>query len=91
MVYRKPTYEEYCKASNYAQIRYRFGVYIQLIALILLCFLIYYAVTNVSEMKANPKDYAEEKLGVICERPITGQGIIIDYGSFGNISNIGEG
>ena len=66
----KPTYEEYCKATTYAKIRYRFGTYIQLIALILLIFLIYYTVTNIEEMKSNPKDYAEEKLGVICNYPI---------------------
>ena len=85
MAYRKATYEEYLKASNFAKLRYKFGVYIQLVALILLCFLIYYTVTNIEEMKANPKDYAEEKLGVICNHPTSPNQIQIDYGSYGNI------
>jgi len=83
----KPTYEEYCKATTYARIRYRFGTYIQLIALILFIFLIYYTVTNIEEMKTNPKDYAEEKLGVVCNLPIN-----IDYnGNIRSIKNIEEG
>ena len=83
----KPTYEEYCKATTYAKIRYRFGTYIQLIALILLIVLIIYTVTNIEEMKANPKDYAEEKLGVVCYIPS-----FQNYdGDFRNFTNIEEG
>jgi len=95
MVYRKATYEEYIKASSFAKIRYKFGVYIQVVALILLCFLIYYTVTNIEEMKANPMDYAEEKLGVMCSYPYNYGGDVpltdIDYGSIRNITNISEG
>lgn len=90
MEYTKPTYEEYCEASAFAKVRYRYGIYVQLVAVILLLFLIYYAVTNIEEMKANPKDYAEEKLGVICSFPIYN----IDdynYGSYGNITSTREG
>ena len=87
MVYKKPTYEEYCKASNFAKVRYRYGVYIQLIAAILLLFLIFYTVTNIEEMKANPKDYAEEKLGVECYTPITYYTPTQYNGSIGNITN----
>ena len=83
----KPTYEEYCKATTYAKIRYRFGTYIQLIALILFIFLIYYTVTNIEEMKSNPKDYAEEKLGMICFNPLQDN----NYGDFRSIKNIEEG
>ena len=87
MVYKKPTYEEYCKASKFAKVRYRYGVYIQLIAAILLLFLIFYTITNIEEMKANPKDYAEEKLGVECHYPITFQTPPIYNGSIGNFTN----
>ena len=87
MVYREATYEEYKKAKEFAKLRYRFGVYIQLVALILLLFLIYWTVTNITEMKANPADYAEEKLGVVCSYPITLQN---EYGSYGNIESVGE-
>jgi len=83
----KPTYEEYCKATKYAKIRYRFGTYIQLVALILLIVLIIYTVTNIEEMKANPAKYAEEKLGVICMHPL-GSNL---YDSNGDIRSIGEG
>ena len=70
MTYRKATYEEYCNASKFAKVRYRFGIYIQIVAAILLLYLLFYTVTNIEEMKANPKDYAEEKLGLICTMPI---------------------
>jgi len=87
MVYRKATYEEYCKASEFAKFRYKFGVYIQLIAALLLLFLIYYTVSNIEEMKANPVDYAKEKMGVIC---FPQGGFILGLGeeSNGSIRNI---
>ena len=85
MTYRKATYEEYCKASKFAKVRYRFGIYIQIVAAILLLYLLFYTLTNIEEMKANPKDYAEKKLGVICMYPIQEQvnmdniEVILDY------------
>lgn len=89
MAYREATYEEYKKASQFARIRYKLGVYVQIIAVILFCFLLYYTVTNIEEMKANPSKYAEEKLGVICSYPIQPTTtFIIDYGSIGNITGI---
>jgi len=91
MKYKKPTYEEYCKASNFAKFRYRFGVYIQLVAFLFLIFLIFYTINNIEEMKANPIDYAESKLGVVCNYPFNLQIKEITYnGSSGNITNIGE-
>ena len=91
MVYKEPTYEEYCKATKYAKVRYRFGVYIQLIAAILLLLLLVYTFTNVEEMKSNPADYAEKKLGVSCTYPFNLQLDYIQDGSFGNISSPGNG
>jgi len=85
-MYREATFEEYCKAKEFAKIRYKFGVFIQLIALILFIFLILYTIINIEEMKANPIDYAEKKMGVICYQPL---GDI--YGSSRNIENIREG
>ena len=71
MKYIKPTYEEYCKAGKFAKFRYRFGVYVQIIALFLLLFLSYYTITNIEEMKANPINYTQEKMNVICYPEIT--------------------
>ena len=90
MKYNAPTYEEYCKATLYAKIRYRFGVYIQFIGVILFLFLLFYAIANIEEMKANPIKYAEEKLGVICYTPINTQTGGYDYGSNKNITSIRE-
>lgn len=87
MVYKKPTYEEYLKASQYAKIRYRYGVFIQTVATILLFILLFYTVTNIEEMRANPIGYAEEKLGVICYSP-QGTQFINDNGIDGNITGI---
>ena len=87
MEYKEPTYEEYCEATKYAKIRYRFGVYIQFIAIILLALLLFYTITNVEEMKSNPAEYAEEKLGVTC-MPMLGIGDDNNYGSFGDIKGV---
>tara|TARA_Y100000310_G_C20602346_1_gene773721 strand:- start:169 stop:453 length:285 start_codon:yes stop_codon:yes gene_type:complete len=94
MAYRKATYEEYCKASAFAKIRYRFGCYIELLAL--LCFIgaLIYTIINIEEMKANPIDYAEEKLGVMCYNPLSTILITeIDYtnGTGRNFTGIEEG
>ena len=90
MTYKKATYEEYQKASNFAKFRYKYGVYVQAIAVILFLFIIIYSVKNIEEMKANPKDYAEEKLGVICNYPL--QLTPLDYNrSTRNTGDIGEG
>ncbi|GAG00553.1 unnamed protein product [marine sediment metagenome] len=91
MVYRKATYEEYLKASEFARFRYRFGVFVQAIAVILFLFILIYTVTNIEEMKANPKDYAEETLGVICNPPIIYQEVIEQNWSTRNTRNIREG
>jgi len=88
MVYRKATYEEYCKASKFRRFKYRFGVYVQIVALFLFLFLIYYTVTNIEEMKANPIGYAEEKMGVICYAPL--YILPTHYGSRGNTEDIRE-
>ena len=89
MGYRKASYEEYCKASAYAKIRYRYGVYIQLVALLLLLCLFIYTITNIEEMKANPQDYAEEKLGVVCYPQIIYQEAINYNRSTRNIRDTG--
>ena len=91
MKYKQPTYEEYCKASKYAKIRYRFGVYIQSIATILLLLLFIYTIVNVEEMKTNPVDYTEKKLGVTCTYPLMLQEDYIQNGSFGNTDGVREG
>ena len=86
MKYKKPTYEEYCNASEFAKLRYKFGVYIQLVAFILLILLVLYTISNVEEMKSNPIDYAEEKMGAMCIASLN----TIEDGSNRNIKNIEE-
>ena len=89
MVYRKPTYEEYIKASEFARVRYKIGCYVQIIAVILFLFLLVYTVKNIEEMKSNPKDYAEKKLGVVCNPPL--EIPMIDYdGSNRNTEGLKE-
>lgn len=90
MKFKAPTYEEYSKATTFARIRYRFGVYIQFISAVLLLFLLFYTITNIEEMKANPIDYAEEKLGVMCFYPSLGEQPNHD-GSYRNTINIEQG
>jgi len=70
MTYKKPTYEEYCKASEFARLRYKIGLYVQIIAVILFLLVMLYTVKNIEEMKSNPIDYAEKKMGVVCNLPI---------------------
>ncbi len=87
MNYETPTYEEYCKASTFAKVRYRYGVYIQLVSGILLLLLFIYAFTNIEEMKANPVAYAEEKIGVVCHSPMDFGTTYTQNGIIGNITN----
>jgi hypothetical protein len=89
MAYIKATYEEYQKASQFAKFRYKYGVYINAIAVLLFLFIIIYAIRNVEEMKANPKDYAEKRLGVICNPPIIYQEVIKYNGSTRDIRYTG--
>ena len=70
MTHRTPTYEEYAEATEFARVRYRFGVFVQAFAVILFLFILVYTVINIEEMKANPAEYAEEKLGVQCTYPV---------------------
>ncbi len=51
------------RQKEFAKLRYRFGVYIQLIALIfIIIFQFIGRLQNITEMKANPAEYAEEKI-----------------------------
>jgi hypothetical protein len=90
MKYQAPTYEEYKKATRFAKLRYKSGVYIQFISMLLLLFLLYYTVSNIQEMTTNPIKYAEEKLGVICYFPtmITSIPPALTDGSIDSIENI---
>jgi len=92
MAYRKATYEEYCSASKFAKTRYKYGVFIQAIAAILLLFLVIYTVMNIEEMKAHPLQYAEEKLGIECIPTV--DNVLVNYnhnGSNGDIRSIERG
>lgn len=91
MKYKQATYKEYCKASKFAKLRYKFGIYIQLVSLFLLLYLISYTLINVEEMKSNPSDYAEKKLGVMCYYPISVASQPLNYGDYRSITNITEG
>jgi len=89
MVYVKPTYEEYCKASFFAKVRYKIGVYVQILAVILFIGVMIYVIFNIEEMKTNPIDYAEKKMGVVCYHPLGGQSENYVYnGSYGNITSV---
>ena len=93
MAYQIPTYDEYCAASKYARLRYRLGTYIQILATILLILLFVYTTKNIEEMKTNPIDYAEEKMGVICFYPSSpgiGFAIEVENGSGRNYKNTRE-
>ncbi len=91
MSFIKPSYEQYCSASRYAHIRYRFGVYIQLVSAILLLFLLVYTMLNVETMKSNPVDYAEEKMGVTCYYSLDSFLNNVYDGSIRNITIIEKG
>ncbi len=85
MKFIPPTYKEYSDATQFARIRYKFGVYIQLISMLLLIYLLFYTITNIEEMKAEPIAYAEKTRGVVCSTPFNLQ--ISQYnGSYRNIN-----
>jgi len=91
MKYTAPTYEEYLKATKFAKLRYRYGVYIQIISAVLLIYLLYYTITNIEEMKAEPVAYAEKTRGVTCFNSLTNIAQPNQNGISRDIKNIEQG
>jgi len=93
MEYEEPTFEEYKNATLYARARYRFGVYIQILSFILIILLFVYTYYNVEELRTNPLEYTEEKLGIdcICYSKINPlEQIIFNNGDDRNNKSVGE-
>jgi len=72
-----PTYEEYQKATAFAKFRYRFGFIVLILCWLALLYVIYFMVTNVNELGANPLQYACEKMHIECH--CYRQGSSIDF------------
>jgi len=66
MTFEKPTYEEYIKATKFARFRYRFGVFIQFIAVLLFLILIFYMIYHGNKVATNPLVYGAEKYNISC-------------------------
>lgn len=62
-----PTYEEYKKATQFARIRYKYGLFVTIIASILLIALIFFILFYSKELRSNPLIYGAKKWGVTCE------------------------
>jgi len=66
MTFEQPTYEEYQRATGFARFRYKYGLIVMILCWLSLLFLIYYMITNVEELAADPIKYGAEKQGLEC-------------------------
>ena len=61
-----PTYEEYLKATEFARIRYKYGLIVTLVACILLVMLIGYVIYYSTELSTNPMQFTAKKFSMSC-------------------------
>ena len=64
--FEPPTYEEYKKANEFARFRYKYGMLVTFLCWIGLLFIIFYMVTNVRALSADPLQYAVEEMKLEC-------------------------
>ena len=86
----EPTYEQYKKATSFARFRYKYGLIVQLVAIVLLCLLIFFIFKYGEEMSSHPLSYAArhysinrggEITGAICECKRAGTLVAISNGT----------
>lgn len=82
-----PTYEDYKKATAFARFRFKYGLFVQILALIALCFLIYFVYSYGEELASHPLTYAARHYTVggktaicSCEREL--RTVAISNGTF---------
>jgi len=61
-----PTYEEYKRATAFARFKYRFGYIVLILCWLSLLYIIFFMVTNVKELAADPLQFACEKMHIEC-------------------------
>lgn len=66
MAFVQPTYEQYESATAFAKFKYKYGMLITILCWIALLYIIFYMVTNVKELTANPLQYGAEEMGIEC-------------------------
>lgn len=61
-----PTYEEYIKATQFARIRYKYGLIVTIITAILFILLIFFVIRYGEELSRHPFIYGADKYDVEC-------------------------
>ena len=61
-----PSYEDYQKATAFARFRYRFNSVVLVLCWLFIIYIIYFMVTNIDELKADPLQYGCEKMKIEC-------------------------
>ena len=102
-MFEEPTYEEYRKATAFAKIRYKYGLIVQIIAILFLILLIYFIYSYGEELVRNPLIYGADKANAECNcfMKDTGQRFFVNgstiklqkemiYGDFRYIEGLGE-
>lgn len=72
--FKPPTYEEYLKATDFARIKYKWGLVITMIANLLLLILIIYIVIYAKELSTMPLQYAAGEYDLQCSC-VDGEGV----------------
>ncbi len=66
MSWEKPTYEEYEKATPFARMRYKWGLFVMVGAWITIFALFMFTLNYVAELTENPLRYGAEKFNLQC-------------------------
>jgi len=93
MVFKEPSYKEFKKATSFARIRYKYGLIVNLIAILCLIILIIFVYTYKEELSNNPLIYAAREIGAnscICYNPDTKTQYIFNQTSVFIKKNIGS-
>ena len=64
--FEPPTYEEYLKATAFARLRYKWGMFFTFGAMVCLIVVIYFIFIYANELKSEPLNYAAEKYNAYC-------------------------
>lgn len=66
MSFTAPTYEEYKSATVFAKIRYKYGLWIMLLAYLFIFMILIYVIIYSTELSTQPMQYVAEKYDVNC-------------------------
>jgi|TARA_R100000789_G_scaffold98428_3_gene102285 hypothetical protein len=81
--FKPPSYEDYVKATEFARIRYKYGLVVTGLACVLLVLLIAYVIYYAEELKTHPMQYTAKAFDMSCSCVTTDGKLRYDYNKTG--------